>query len=88
MPLNEQKPQSLEARLERALDRLERMILPEVVYTVEEAAGLLNTSKMQVYAYIRSGKLAAFHLERNGQKLLTTGRDIENLINLLKRESA
>jgi hypothetical protein len=79
---------ALIARLERALDKLERSINPGAVYTADEAAALLCTTRNQVYAYIRSGRLSAFHLERNGQKWLTTGRDIENLIATLKRESA
>lgn len=87
MPLNEQKKDLCMAeRLEIALNRLERMIVSNAVYNVEEAASLLHTRREQIYAYIRSGRLPAFHLERNG-KWLTTGRDIEALIETLKRES-
>lgn len=88
MPLNDQKKDLCMAeRLELALDRLERMIVSNAVYTAEEAANLLCCNRNQIYAYIRSGRLPAFHLERNGQKWLTTGRDIEALIETLKRES-
>ena len=88
MPLNVRKPTTLEDRLEQALDRLERMILPEAVYTAEEVAQLLKTTKIQIYGLIRVGKLQAFHLERNGSKWLVTGRAINDLISTLERESA
>ena len=79
---------ALIARLERALDKIERGINPSAVYTADEAAKLLRTTRHQIYTFIRSGRLPAFHLERDGQKWLTTGKDIENLIATLKRESA
>ena len=57
---------------------------PITVYTVEEAADLLHTSRNQILAYIRSGKLASFKLERDSRKNLIYSSDLIDLVERLK----
>ena len=59
-----------------------------IVLTVDDAASILRTSSTQIYAYIRSGRLAAFHLERDQRKYLIYRDDLMQLIDSLRRESA
>jgi len=58
---------------------------PVTVYTVEEAAKLLRTSRDQILAYIRSGKLASFKLERDSRKNLIHSSDLMDLVERLKQ---
>ncbi|MEA4899293.1 MAG: helix-turn-helix domain-containing protein [Christensenellaceae bacterium] len=64
-----------------------RGIEPSAVYSVEECAKALRTCREQVYAWIRSGQLPAFHLERNSKKWLLYGSDIIALIKRLKEDN-
>jgi len=54
------------------------------VYGVAEAAELLQTSRDQVYAYIRTGQLKAFTLVDGGHKLLIQDTDLQALIDARK----
>lgn len=58
------------------------------VYTVAEAAKVLRTDREQIYAYIRTGELPAFHLQRNSRKNLIYGADILALVTNLKEQTA
>ena len=58
----------------------------ERVYTAGECAKVMRTNREQVYAWIRSGELAAFHLNRDAQKWMVYGGDLLKLIDRLKSE--
>jgi len=58
---------------------------PVTVYTVEEAAKLLRTSRDQILAFIRCGKLASFKLERDSRKNLIYASDLMDLVERLKQ---
>ena len=58
------------------------------VYKVTEVALIMRTTRDQVYAWIRSGRLPAFHLNGNAVKNLVHGQDIAKLIDSLKEETA
>ena len=58
------------------------------VYTVKEAAEYMATSAQTIREWIRSGKLPAFKLSRDGKTLRMYSRDLDALIEILKGESA
>ena len=64
----------------------ENGINPSSVYKVSECAQLMRTNREQVYAWIRTGGLPAFHLSRDAQKWLVKGVDLVRLIEKLKEE--
>lgn len=65
----------------------ELQIDPTRIYTAEGVSKIMMTSRNQIYAYIRSGKLRTFRLEPNKRKNLIQGSDIQALIDHLKREN-
>ena len=54
------------------------------VYTVEEAAKALRTSRDQILAYIRTGQLKVFKLERDSRRNLIEAADLHDLVRRLK----
>lgn len=60
----------------------------KTVYTVKEAAEYMATSAPAIREWIRSGKLPAFKLSRDGKTLRMYRRDLDALIEILKGESA
>ena len=54
------------------------------VYKPVEVALILRTSRDQVYAWIRTGRLPSFHVRDGGHTNYVHGKDIARLIDRLK----